>query len=324
MRREPRASDIAARGSPFDGNAAGALLSAPAASASCGTTRAVSPRGPPRPAVRARAPDSPRCPGRRPACGPARARAPRPSARSGASPRARQPRASRRAGGGRARAAICGRWVMTKTWWHSATRRRFAATRLAVTSADAGIDLIEHQGRHLVQSREDGLEREHHAGKLAARGDAGERPRLEADVERDAELDRFRARRADLGERVERDLEAAAPARARAGCRPPPRPAAQPRPRAARTARRQGAPAPPAPPPPLSRGRGGRARLRSRTSSSSRARRPVAITSASVGPYLVRSRKSRSCLRRISSRRAGSCSMRAAYSPMRRPSSSSV
>src|SRR5690606_26884126 len=76
-------------------------------------------------------------------------------------------------------------------------------------SADAGIDLIEHQGRHLVQSRKDGLEREHHAGKLAARGDAGERPRLEADVERDAELDRFRARRADLGERVERDLEAA-------------------------------------------------------------------------------------------------------------------
>src|SRR5690606_8061204 len=42
------------------------------------------------------------------------------------------------------------------------------------------------------------------------RGDAGERPRLEAGVERDAELDRLGARAADLGERLERDLEAAA------------------------------------------------------------------------------------------------------------------
>ena len=62
--------------------------------------------------------------------------------------------------------------------------------------------------RHAIEARENRLEREHDARQLAAGRDARERPLLVSDVERDAELDRFRTLRPDLAQRHERGVEA--------------------------------------------------------------------------------------------------------------------
>src|SRR5690606_1433290 len=59
--------------------------------------------------------------------------------------------------------------------------------------ADTGIHLVEHEGRHVVPPGKNRFECEHDTGQLAARRDARERARLESPVQRNPELDVFRA-----------------------------------------------------------------------------------------------------------------------------------
>ena len=89
---------------------------------------------------------------------------------------------------------------------HAAHRVAHLQSDLA---ADAGVDLVEHERRHVVEPREDGLERQHHAGQLAARRHPRQRTRLVAHVERDAELHVLGAVGADLRARRERHVEVA-------------------------------------------------------------------------------------------------------------------
>jgi len=70
-------------------------------------------------------------------------------------------------------------------------------------SANARVHFVEDERWHAIESCENRLQRQHHAGKLATRGDARERALLMADVQRHAELDVFGAARSDLGQRLE-------------------------------------------------------------------------------------------------------------------------
>jgi hypothetical protein len=142
--------------------------------------------------------------------------------------------------------------------------RGHAAHRLADhqphAAPDPGVDLVEHERGHAVEPREDGLEREHHARQLAARGRARERPGVVAEVEGDAELDILRAGRARLARAAAPRGIGRPPCPGR-GTRPrPPPPAARPRRRAVASAR----PPPPRPGPAARprapRARGGRCR----------------------------------------------------------------
>ena len=71
--------------------------------------------------------------------------------------------------------------------------------------------LIEelNERRHSIESRENGLQREHDTGELAAGCDASQSARLVSDVQRDLELDGFGAGGPKLLERSQRDGDVA-------------------------------------------------------------------------------------------------------------------
>ena len=53
--------------------------------------------------------------------------------------------------------------------------RHFLAHDAADFSADIGVHLVEHEHRDVVEIRENGLQRQHHAREFAAGGYAGQR-----------------------------------------------------------------------------------------------------------------------------------------------------
>src|SRR5687768_15963141 len=61
------------------------------------------------------------------------------------------------------------------------------------TPSDTRVDLIEDEGGYAVDAGEDGFEGEHDAGELAARRNARELSGIEPRIQRDAEVDVFRA-----------------------------------------------------------------------------------------------------------------------------------
>src|SRR5215470_6007425 len=79
-------------------------------------------------------------------------------------------------------------------------------------AADAGVDLVEDHRGYTLGAGQDGLEGQHRARELAARGDPRERANLFAGIRRQTELDAVEASRPDLRERhsCHRDLEAGA------------------------------------------------------------------------------------------------------------------
>ena len=74
-----------------------------------------------------------------------------------------------------AKAATCGRWVTTSTWWSRAEGGQRPADRQRRLAADAGIDLVEHEGGR--RGGEHQAQGQHGAGQLAAGGHLGERQR---------------------------------------------------------------------------------------------------------------------------------------------------
>ena len=71
-----------------------------------------------------------------------------------------------------AKQAICGRWVTTSTWRSRASARQARPTASPASPADAGVDLVEDEGRHVVEVGQHAAAREHRARELAARGRA--------------------------------------------------------------------------------------------------------------------------------------------------------
>src|SRR5436190_1315321 len=81
---------------------------------------------------------------------------------------------------------------------------------LGDSAADAGIDLVEHEGGDRGLSREQHLDGKRQARELPARGDLGERCERLAGMGRDLQLDRLEAARARDIEWIEGDLKLAA------------------------------------------------------------------------------------------------------------------
>ena len=65
-------------------------------------------------------------------------------------------------------AAICGRWVMQRTWNCSPSRCSFSPTTVATRPADAGIDLVEDERLARLVGGCQGLQRQHDPRQLAA------------------------------------------------------------------------------------------------------------------------------------------------------------
>src|SRR5256885_3697745 len=73
----------------------------------------------------------------------------------------------------------------------------------ADASADARVYLVEDERRHMIEPREDRLQRQHDPRQLSPRRDAREGAFLMSNVERDTEFDVFRATWPGLGERLQ-------------------------------------------------------------------------------------------------------------------------
>ena len=116
-------------------------------------------------------------------------------------------------------AAICGRWVTTRTWW-SRERPQAPADRVGRPPADPGVDLVEDERRRVVGGGEDLLDRERDAGQLAARGDLREGARRLARVGREPEDDLVGAGGVE-GDRVAVELDRRLVGPAAAGRRRP-------------------------------------------------------------------------------------------------------
>ena len=101
-------------------------------------------------------------------------------------------------------AATWGRWVTTSTWAVRASCGQPAADLDRGLAADAGVDLVEDEGRHRAGLGQRDLEGQHHPGQLAAGGALVQRAGVGAGVGREQELDlvdAVRARRAASGRR---------------------------------------------------------------------------------------------------------------------------
>ena len=72
--------------------------------------------------------------------------------------------------------ATWGRWVMHRTWRLAGQRPQALAHRARRRAADAGVDLVEDDGRRALDGRGDAHQRQHHPRQLAAR----RRPRAAA------------------------------------------------------------------------------------------------------------------------------------------------
>src|SRR5881409_2020710 len=86
--------------------------------------------------------------------------------------------------------------------------RELAADALGHGPADPGVDLVEDERCAALLGGGQGLQGEHDPRELAARGDAGERPRLLAWIGREEELDLVPALRAKGPSLAEADREA--------------------------------------------------------------------------------------------------------------------
>jgi hypothetical protein len=73
----------------------------------------------------------------------------------------------------------------------------------ANSPTNPGVDLVEDEGRHTIEPREDCLQRQRNARQLATRCDAREEPSLVTDVQSDTELDGLGACRAHIRQRHE-------------------------------------------------------------------------------------------------------------------------
>ena len=76
-----------------------------------------------------------------------------------------------------AKQAICGRCVTTRTCRSRASRASRRPTASPAATADARVDLVEHERGHLVEVGEDAPARQHRARELAARRGLRERER---------------------------------------------------------------------------------------------------------------------------------------------------
>ena len=128
-------------------------------------------------------------PAGRPASPPARRRGRRPSTTSTAETTrpSRSPLAMRKWAS--AKAAIWGRWVMTRTWWPSARRQSFSPTTWPERPPTPTSTSSKTRVGVGVGGSEDRLQGEHQPRRLAAGGDAAERLERLARVRRDQELD---------------------------------------------------------------------------------------------------------------------------------------